>query len=372
MLATAHPAYSAELDRQLEQTAGPGVGARRRAAGHGLGARADLREPRRCGAGDRRRDDSDRPPRSRRSPTTSPTPRSSSASKCPAQLPFEARTVALLNRGVPSFAVDTDGTLHTALMRSCTGWPSGIWIDEPRRSAPDGSGFQLQHWTHDFDYALVAAPATGDTPPSRPQRGVLPSAARRAGPRAPAGFPRSVAAARRTAGVVQLGALKAAATRWPAGGQSPSTPPSSPCGWSKPTAATPGPRRSTLARCQACVRGPAGRPAAASAGQRAARLPDRHAHRPPRDAPGARRPGRPGPEAEAAQPLTRATGCITAPRPRRRLPPSPTCTRTPWPPSGLRGGAAADRGQRLHRYRGARHPHPGMPARLGGRPASCR
>ena len=68
---------------------------------------------------------------------------------------FEARTVALLNRGVPSFAVDTDGTLHTALMRSCTGWPSGIWIDEPRRTAPDGSNFQLQHWTHAFDYALV-------------------------------------------------------------------------------------------------------------------------------------------------------------------------------------------------------------------------
>src|SRR6185437_2900198 len=69
--------------------------------------------------------------------------------------PFEARTVALLNRGVPSFAVDSDGTLHTALMRSCTGWPSGVWIDEPRRTAPDGSNFQLQHWTHDFDYALV-------------------------------------------------------------------------------------------------------------------------------------------------------------------------------------------------------------------------
>jgi len=69
--------------------------------------------------------------------------------------PFQARTVALLNRGVPSFAVDSDGTLHTALMRSCTGWPSGVWIDEPRRTAPDGSNFQLQHWTHDFDYALV-------------------------------------------------------------------------------------------------------------------------------------------------------------------------------------------------------------------------
>jgi alpha-mannosidase len=69
--------------------------------------------------------------------------------------PFESRTVALLNRGVPSFAVETDGTLHTALMRSCTGWPSGIWIDEPRRTAPDRSNFQLQHWTHVFDYALV-------------------------------------------------------------------------------------------------------------------------------------------------------------------------------------------------------------------------
>ncbi len=70
--------------------------------------------------------------------------------------PFDARSVALLNRGVPSFAVETDGTLHTALMRSCTGWPSGVWIDEPRRTTPDGSNFQLQHWTHVFDYALVS------------------------------------------------------------------------------------------------------------------------------------------------------------------------------------------------------------------------
>ncbi len=68
---------------------------------------------------------------------------------------FEDRTVALLNRGVPSFAVDAEGTLHTALMRSCTGWPSGTWIDEPRRTAPDGSNFQQQHWTHAFDYALA-------------------------------------------------------------------------------------------------------------------------------------------------------------------------------------------------------------------------
>src|SRR6185369_822582 len=30
----------------------------------------------------------------------------------------------------------------------------------PRRTAPDGSAFQLQHWTHDFAYALVSS--TGD------------------------------------------------------------------------------------------------------------------------------------------------------------------------------------------------------------------
>jgi alpha-mannosidase len=69
---------------------------------------------------------------------------------------FEPRTVAVLNRGVPGFAVEPDGTLHTSLMRSCTGWPSGTWIDPPRRTAPDGSNFQLQHWTHTFDYAVVA------------------------------------------------------------------------------------------------------------------------------------------------------------------------------------------------------------------------
>ncbi|KUI09540.1 alpha-mannosidase [Mycolicibacterium acapulense] len=69
---------------------------------------------------------------------------------------FEDRTVAVLNRGVPGFAVESDGALNLSLMRSCTGWPSGTWIDPPRRTAPDGSNFQLQHWTHTFDYALVS------------------------------------------------------------------------------------------------------------------------------------------------------------------------------------------------------------------------
>ena len=71
---------------------------------------------------------------------------------------FEARTVALINRGVPGFAVGKDGTLHSSLLRSCTGWPSGTWIDPPRRTAPDGSNFQLQHWSHTFDFAVVAGP----------------------------------------------------------------------------------------------------------------------------------------------------------------------------------------------------------------------
>ncbi len=69
---------------------------------------------------------------------------------------FESRTVALINRGVPGFAVERDGTLHASLMRSCTGWPSGVWIDPPQRKAPDGSNFQLQHWSHTFDFALVS------------------------------------------------------------------------------------------------------------------------------------------------------------------------------------------------------------------------
>ncbi|WP_280827144.1 NEW3 domain-containing protein [Mycobacterium sp. OTB74] len=70
--------------------------------------------------------------------------------------PFESRTVAVFNSGIPGFAVEPDGVLHTSLMRSCTGWPSGTWIDPPRRTAPDGSNFQLQHWTHTFDYAVAA------------------------------------------------------------------------------------------------------------------------------------------------------------------------------------------------------------------------
>ncbi|MFI7637720.1 NEW3 domain-containing protein [Nonomuraea sp. NPDC049400] len=69
---------------------------------------------------------------------------------------LDNHTVALLAYGLPGCAVDPSGALHLSLMRSCTGWPSGIWLDPPHRTTPDGSGFQLQHWTHEFSYSLVA------------------------------------------------------------------------------------------------------------------------------------------------------------------------------------------------------------------------
>jgi alpha-mannosidase len=140
--------------------------------------------------------------------------------------PFEPRTVALLNTGVPSFAVDTEGTLHTALMRSCTGWPSGIWIDDPRRTAPDGSNFQLQHWTHVFDYALASG--DGDW-----RRAAIPDrSAQFSHPLLAVSAPRQDGTLPVTgsllhvepAGSVQLGALKAAGNPLAAGSARPVDP----------------------------------------------------------------------------------------------------------------------------------------------------
>ncbi|HUC15358.1 MAG TPA: hypothetical protein VMS00_12970 [Acidimicrobiales bacterium] len=67
-------------------------------------------------------------------------------------------TAAIINRGTPGFAVDPSGSLYVSLLRACSGWPSGVWIDPPRRSAPDGSAFELEHWSHVFDHALVVGP----------------------------------------------------------------------------------------------------------------------------------------------------------------------------------------------------------------------
>src|SRR4051794_4131892 len=131
--------------------------------------------------------------------------------------PYAGRTVAVLNRGLPGFAVDTEGTLHTSLLRSCTGWPSGVWIDPPRRTVPDGSSFQLQHWTHEFRYALaagdgdwraagIAATAAGF---ARPLHGVV--ASRSGSPSGSASLPTSGSLLRaEPADRVRLAAVKAA------------------------------------------------------------------------------------------------------------------------------------------------------------------
>ncbi len=73
--------------------------------------------------------------------------------------PLADRSAALLNRGTPGCVVTTDGALNISLMRACSGWPSGVWIDAPKRTAPDGSSFSWQHWSHTFEYALVTSGA---------------------------------------------------------------------------------------------------------------------------------------------------------------------------------------------------------------------
>ena len=72
--------------------------------------------------------------------------------------PLAGRSVALLNKGTPGCVVTPDGALNISLMRSCSAWPSGVWIDGEKRTAPDGSSFSWQHWSHTFEYALAAGP----------------------------------------------------------------------------------------------------------------------------------------------------------------------------------------------------------------------
>ena len=77
------------------------------------------------------------------------------ADGCP-DPPLAGHCVALLNRGTPSSLVSADGALHIGLMRASSAWPAGVWIDGERRTMPDGSSFAWQHWSHTFEYALVA------------------------------------------------------------------------------------------------------------------------------------------------------------------------------------------------------------------------
>jgi alpha-mannosidase len=76
----------------------------------------------------------------------------------PDRADLAGHSVALLNRGTPSSLVTPDGTLSISLMRSCSAWPCGVWIDGDKRATPDGSSFAWQHWSHTFEYALAAGP----------------------------------------------------------------------------------------------------------------------------------------------------------------------------------------------------------------------
>ncbi len=77
-------------------------------------------------------------------------------SAAPADPPLAGWSLALLNRGTPSGVVSPDGTLVMTLMRACSSWPAGVWIDGDRQAMPDGSSFAWQHWSHTFEYALVS------------------------------------------------------------------------------------------------------------------------------------------------------------------------------------------------------------------------
>jgi alpha-mannosidase len=77
-------------------------------------------------------------------------------SAAPADPPVAGWSVALLNRGTPSSVVSPDGTLIMTLMRACSSWPAGVWIDGDRQAMPDGSSFAWQHWSHTFEYALIS------------------------------------------------------------------------------------------------------------------------------------------------------------------------------------------------------------------------
>ncbi|MGN6793165.1 MAG: glycoside hydrolase family 38 C-terminal domain-containing protein, partial [Streptosporangiaceae bacterium] len=67
-----------------------------------------------------------------------------------------SHAVALLNRGLPGSLVTPAGDACISLMRACSAWPSGTWMDGEKRTVPDGSSFAWQHWSHTFEYALAS------------------------------------------------------------------------------------------------------------------------------------------------------------------------------------------------------------------------
>ncbi|MFT4084706.1 MAG: hypothetical protein QM638_19175 [Nocardioides sp.] len=71
---------------------------------------------------------------------------------------LEPYSLALAAPQVRSGVVDASGAIQLNLRRSCTAWPSGQWLDPPRRTLPDGGPFSVQRWTHEVSYQVVAGP----------------------------------------------------------------------------------------------------------------------------------------------------------------------------------------------------------------------
>ena len=85
----------------------------------------------------------------------------SEASRLTEGLPSVAdRGIAVVNRGAISCRVEPSGKLAVHLLRSCTSWPAGLWIDPPERAHPDGSPLGAMHGTHRFEYTVI--PYLGD------------------------------------------------------------------------------------------------------------------------------------------------------------------------------------------------------------------
>ena len=268
-----------------------------------------------------------------------------------------------------------DAVLHRLAVR-------GVDRPQPRRTAPDGSNFQLQHWTHTFDYALVSG--DGDW-----RRAEIP--ARSAEFSHPLLAVAGNAQCRRRIAELGLAAGDRARghgrTRRAEGGGQPAGVRQQPAG--RPAEAVairlvetrrgrpPTSRsRSGLHRVSVGVaRQPARGAAAAEAprirGRRAARLRDRHDADPAQHAAGAR--GRPRPARARGRGGAAAVCAVLAaqPRPRaarraaRRRASAPAGHVVAEPDDASR--AAAYRSQRLHRRGAARHGAAGVPRRLDGR-----
>ncbi len=64
---------------------------------------------------------------------------------------------ALINLGTPSYIIYDNSDFYTlalSLTRSSSAWPSGLWLDPPRRKAPVGDNFEYENWDHEFWYSL--------------------------------------------------------------------------------------------------------------------------------------------------------------------------------------------------------------------------